>query len=170
MIVTGIGSRKVPEEMYDFITRLPLQNHIVRSGGAKGCDTAFEQTTNNLEIFIPWSGFSNNGIVIKDSRLLDLADEMISIIHPAYNSLSQGAKKLHTRNVFQIFGKNLDPNEKSDMVICWTPDGAYDIDSCTRNTGGTATAIKLASLFDIPVYNLYNEKHMDKIHDIFELW
>jgi len=170
MIITGIGSRKVPVEIYDFITRLPLQNHTVRSGGAKGCDTAFEETTSDLEIYIPWSGFSQNGILIRDNSLLTLAEEMISIIHPAYKNLSQGAKKLHTRNVFQIFGRNLDPNEKSDMVICWTPDGAYDIHTCGKNTGGTATAIKLASLFEIPVYNLYNEKHMDKIHDIFNLW
>ncbi len=170
MIITGIGSRKVPEDMYNFITRLPLSDHIVRSGGAQGCDTAFEKTTNNLEIYIPWKGFRDNGILVTNPNILKLAEEIISEVHPAYRSLSFGAKKLHTRNVFQVFGKNLSIGEKSDMLICWTPDGAYSIATCGRNTGGTATAIKLASLFDIPVYNLYNEKHMDQIHDIFNLW
>lgn len=170
MIFTGIGSRKVPSDIYDFITRLPLQDHVVRSGGAEGCDKAFESTTNNIEIFIPWSNFGRGGICISNPRLLGLADEVIREVHPAYAALTPAAKKLHCRNVFQILGRNLLPSEKSDLVICWTPDGAHSVDTCTRKTGGTATAIKIADLFDIPVLNLYNEKHMDTIHDLFNLW
>lgn len=170
MIVTGIGSRKVPDSIYSFITNLPLQGHTVRSGGADGCDEAFEHTTNSLEIFIPWNGFGRGGICVNNPSMLTIAQEMIKEVHPAYYSLSPAARKLHSRNVFQILGRNLSTNEKSDMVICWTPDGAHSFDTCSRKTGGTATAIKIASIFDIPVYNLYNEKHMDAIHDIFDLW
>ena len=77
---------------------------------------------------------------------------------------------MHCRNVFQVFGPEISMLEKSDIVICWTPDGAYNYDTCSIRTGGTGTAIKLASLVDIPVYNLYNERHMDKVHEIFNLW
>jgi len=172
MIITGIGSRKVPREIYDFITTLPLQDHVVRSGGASGCDTAFEQTTNNLEIYLPWRNFSSHGIPLSsiNPTLVKAAESIISTVHPAFNRLSHGAKLLHTRNVFQVFGVELLESNRSDVVICWTPDGAYNQETCTNKTGGTATAIRIASIFEIPVLNLYNEKHMDMVHELFNLW
>jgi hypothetical protein len=41
-----------------------------------------------------------------------------------------------------------------DFVLCWTPDGATSRQECTSKTGGTATAIKLASDLGIPVINM----------------
>lgn len=179
MIITGIGSRRVPDEVVEFIWNLPLGEHTVRSGGAEGCDEAFEQTTLDLEIFVPWNGFRDKkstsfGKVIslddmpKSTR--DIAYEIACSVHPRLHTLSRGAQLLHSRNVFQILGQNLEEREKSDLVICWTPDGANTFDSCTRKTGGTATAIKLASIFEIPVLNLYNEKDVDTVLELFNLW
>ena len=181
MIITGVGSRKVPNEVIEFIKQLPLRDHVVRSGGALGCDHAFESTTQKLEIYVPWKSFNehitdscnkNNRICLSDipSSLVDIAREVASDVHPMFRTLSFGVQQLHTRNVFQVLGKNLDESEKSDMLICWTPDGANTFDKCTSKTGGTGTAIKLASLFNIPVYNICNDKDLDSICEIFNLW
>jgi len=179
VIITGIGSRNVPDEIVEFIWDLPLGDHIVRSGGAQGCDEAFEQTTSNLEIFVPWNSFRDKKksllerVVSLDdmpTSTREIAFDIACSVHSKLKILSRGAQLLHTRNVFQILGRNLSETEKSDLVICWTPDGANTLASCTRHTGGTATAIKLAAIFDIPVLNLYNDKDMEIVLDLFNLW
>lgn len=180
MIITGIGSRKCPNEVLQFIRTLPLSGSIVRSGGAQGCDNAFEYTTENLEIFVPWNGFNENIMYATRESTISLSDlpknkietarDIIRDVHPFFNTLSRGAQLLHTRNVFQVLGSNLQEDEKSDMLICWTPDGANSLERCSRKTGGTATAIKLASILGISIYNIRNDKDLDEVCDIFRLW
>lgn len=179
MIVTGIGSRKCPSEVLSFISSLPLTDYTVRSGGADGCDNAFESTTKNIEIYIPWASFNKNIITQAHNTIslgniasekVEIAKDLVADIHPSFKFLSRGAQLLHTRNVFQILGRSLNESEKSDAVICWTPDGANTYDKCSRHTGGTGTAIKLASILKIPVYNICNEKDLDSVCDMFNLW
>lgn len=179
MIITGIGSRIAPLHVLNFIKSLPLCEHIVRSGGAVGCDSAFEATTNNLEVYIPWFSFNDKGSKLPNSHIdvsklnrdvYHKAYEIAELIHPAFNQCSNAAKKLHTRNVFQILGRYLKEDDKSDVVICWTPDGANSKESCTRNTGGTATAIILASEFNIPILNIFNERDLNHVFDLLDLW
>ena len=73
--------------------------------------------------------------------------KLASKFHPAWNKLSQGAKKLIARNGYQVLGKDL--NDPVELVVCWTQDGKVQ--------GGTAQAIKIANYCYIPVFNLYNE-------------
>lgn len=79
--------------------------------------------------------------------------DLASNIHPAWNKLSFGAKKLHTRNCFQCLG--LDLSTPSRFLICWTEKG--------NKIGGTRTAIVLAEKYNIPVFNLYSERGLDKL-------
>jgi hypothetical protein len=55
-----------------------------------------------------------------------------------------GAPRLFARNAFQVLGLNL--STPSSRVYCWTPGGAV--------VGGTAIAIRLAQIHNIPVINL----------------
>ena len=50
------------------------------------------------------------------------------------------------RNVHQILGPEPGSSPPSDVVICWTPDGAGE--------GGTGMAIRLADRHGIPVVDL----------------
>lgn len=159
---TGVGSRETPQNILSFMKDtayvLAKNGFILRSGGADGADMAFESGCNRANgiknIFIPWNGFNNLNADNIDYFLCTNRDKYIrarnlaKTIHPRFNSLTEGGKKLHTRNIFQVLGFNL--NRKSKFLICWTPNA--------RIVGGTATAIKLAIQNNITVYNLANEK------------
>lgn len=149
-IYTGIGSRRTPEKVCLLMTRisryLSNRNWVLRSGGANGADTAFENGADKKQIFLPWKNFNNNNSPFFN---IDMgARRIASEFHPNWNSLSHGAKCLHARNVYQVLGLDLD--SPSQFVICWTSDG--------KPSGGTGQAIRIAQAFEIPVYNLYNQE------------
>ena len=148
---TGIGSRSTPAEvgeaMEKIANRLDKLGYTLRSGAADGADTFFENGSKNKEIFIPWSSFGK-GIVPEYS---EFADDLLKGIHPAYNRLSSGAKKLHLRNINQVLGVDLDT--PSDFLICWA-----DVDNTGNPKGGTRTAWMLAKKYNIPCFNLYKEE------------
>ncbi|MDA8191646.1 MAG: hypothetical protein M0Z68_09355 [Gammaproteobacteria bacterium] len=52
----------------------------------------------------------------------------------------------------QVLGRSLD--KPSRFLVCWTPDGVVSGEHCTRATGGTGMAIRIASAENVPVLNL----------------
>ena len=154
---TGIGARKTPRDilmlMKVIAEELERKGWILRSGGAEGADTAFESGAGELkDIFLPWRGFNDS-----ESDLYLIPDKAFKVaekIHGAWDSLKQGGKKMHARNVQQVTGRFL--NVKSKFVVCWTPKGEV--------VGGTATAIKLAEMCGIKVFNLYNADPIEVMH------
>lgn len=152
-VFTGIGSRSTPSHVFDLMTLIAekLSNHglTLRSGGADGADTAFENGARagktKPDIYLPWPGF-NNRKYPSSAPMTQAALQLAAEIHPAWNQCSQGARKLHARNTFQILGANLD--SPSDFVVFWAPSKKGIVQ------GGTATAVKLAVSHGIPVFNL----------------
>lgn len=156
-IVTGVGSRNVSNEgalrVAEIAKLLNEAGYTLRSGGAEGCDMIFEENMSKKEIYLPWKGFNGN-----DSKLYGITDgamEIASTVHPKFENLSEGAQKLHARNVYQVLGKKMD--RPSDLLVCWTGDGSKSEKTSTSRTGGTRTAIVLADRNNVPVYNLFNE-------------
>lgn len=187
---TGIGSRETPPEIKEVMTaigfKLAAEGWTLRSGGAYGADQAFEegwwdwflkQPAGSLaepraEIFIPWNGFEDRyhggaaggHIVMKDKTLLEEADDIASVIHPAWNArkpdgspvLSKGMKTLHSRNCFQVLGQDL--MTPSKFVVC------YGIPQGRSVKGGTRTACELALNNNIQVFNLYLDEDRERIN------
>lgn len=155
---TGIGSRRTPEVTLQAMARLAqlLARHgyTLRSGGADGADTAFEEgcraAGGAMELWLPWKGFNQRGA----SQYLptEAHHQLASTLHPAWERLSRGPKALHARNTGQVLGVDL--KTPSGFVVCYTPDGAEAEHEVTRDTGGTGTAIRLASRNQIPVFNM----------------
>ena len=154
MLYAGIGSRLTPIKflhvMTDIGNQLGSLGWTLRSGHAGGADIAFEigarQVEGKMEIFLPWSGF-NGASRTKEYKVPDFNGKIMDIAaahHPRWNILSDGAKKLHARNVCQILGDNFE--EPVDMVICWTKDGLKG--------GGTGQAVRIANSYGIPVFDL----------------
>lgn len=147
MHYSGIGSRQTPENilkrMENLAVELAKKGYILRSGGAEGADSAFERGCDKAEgekeIFLPWKKFNNNSSPLYTPH--KEAFEIIKELHPIYNQLSQGVKKLHARNVHQILGKDL--TSPSKFVIYWS-----------KGKGGTIMAIKVAEIYNVPVFNL----------------
>lgn len=133
----GIGSRKTPERILNQMNAIAIMlqqdGWILRSGGAAGADTAFEQGAGvKKEIFYARDA---------DAAAMNLAEQY----HPAWTRCSSSAQKLLARNGYQILGRDL--KTPSKFVVCWTPDGGP--------SGGTDQALRIAAAHDIPIFNLH---------------
>lgn len=166
---TGVGSRETPDNilrvMEDIGEKLAYAGWTLRSGAADGADTAFEEGCDRVggakEVYIAWEGFSGRtsveeGILVPTGALVAKAAQIASQTHPAWDRCSRGAKALHTRNVFQVLGQQLDAPSK--MLICYGK-----LDKRGNIQGGTATAWNLACQHDVPCFNLIIPEHYTRI-------
>lgn len=179
---TGVGSRETPSDILEVMESvgyaLASQGWTLRSGGAVGADQAFERGMFRFagydgpyewtpaELFLPWAGyedhhkFTHGGLNILPSDIhLGIerqAEKIAESIHPAWEACKQGARKMHTRNVFQVLGKDLVTPSK--MLIAWTK-----VDKLGNPKGGTATAINLAKANGIQTFNLNIEEDYERI-------
>lgn len=99
-------------------------------------------------------------IVVTDKELISKAEDIVSEIHPFWKAekeaiakgeplertMSQGAKSLHTRNVFQVLGKDL--KTPSEFLVCYAK-----VDKQGVPKGGTRTAWMIAKEFNVPCFN-----------------
>ncbi len=154
----GIGARDLKSGLsIEFITigrHLAQKGYMLRSGGAEGADSAFEDGSDDgsgqKEIFLPWKGFNHNGsnLILPDP----IPKEIIVIarnIYPRWDKVSEPVRRLHARNVLQVLGWDL--NDPSSFVICYTERPYND----PQAIGGTMFGIVLATERSIPVYNFY---------------
>lgn len=82
--------------------------------------------------------------IIRNKDLIAETERIASEVHPAWYKCNEWARGMHSRNCHQILGYDL--RSPVDAVICWTPNGNIQ--------GGTATAIRIALKYNIPVFNL----------------
>ena len=154
----GIGSRETPEDilymMTGFANLAQGMGWTLRSGAADGADKAFEAGVTDgtkKEIFLPWGMFNGSRSMLFPPSPMAL--EMASRVHPNWEACSQGAQKLHARNIHQILGLNLTAKDAVKFVLCWTKGG--------QRIGGTSTAIRVAEMYNIPVFNM-GDPNMDE--------
>lgn len=150
----GIGARETPQHILKVMQAvaafLAAQGWCLRYGGARGADTAFETGcgAGPKQIF----------------TVADCTEECLRIaktFHPKWSGMDPYVRKLHGRNVKQILGPDL--KTPSKFVVCWTPDGCISHYERSRETGGTGTAISIATFNNVYVYNLQREEHLEKI-------
>lgn len=152
-VYTGIGSRSTPAsvlaEMTSIARQLASRGWLLRSGGADGADTAFEQgcvaAFGRKEIYLPWRRFNNrSGVDYFYTTSEEARDIAESVYGEQWKWLRGPVRKLHARNVHQVLGRDL--RSPSQFVLCWTPRG--------EDVGGTRTAIVLARAMKVRVINL----------------
>jgi hypothetical protein len=156
-IYAGIGSRETPSEVQNVMralaSKMERDNWLLRSGGARGADDAFEAGVSNpahRAIFLPGRGFNGRvagpGGYYDSTRLpgWQQALETVNRYHPAPGRLSEFARNLMARNAMQVMGPNLD--RPADRIVAWTPGGAV--------IGGTGQALRMASDLGIEIRNL----------------
>ncbi len=152
----GIGSRETPQEALELMEEIgkcyAQAGWILRSGGASGADMAFEDGAGDK------SEIYKANIKDKVSPIIyEKARNIAGNLHPAWGSMPEYAQQLHTRNVFQILGKDL--STPVTVVICWTPDKCIKHEDRTRLTGGTGTGISVADMANIPILNMARPDH-----------
>jgi hypothetical protein len=146
----GIGSRKTPDavlkEMVNIASKLEERDYILRSGGAKGADSAFEggvTDPKNKEIFTVDD-------ISDDSWTYEVASKLVPLnIKRSFATWKPYTRKLIARNVMQILGRTQSLPVR--FVICWCPTNNYQDSS----GGGTAYALRLAIQKDITIFNMF---------------
>jgi len=95
--------------MVSIAQELARRGWLLRSGGSRGADSAFEKGCDlaggRKEIYLPWRGFNGS-----DSPLFETPDEATTIalhLHPGLRLRSWQARKLRARNVCQLLGQSL---------------------------------------------------------------
>lgn len=169
-VYAGIGSRETPPDvlalMKELGDHLACGGWTLRTGLAPGADQAFalghmvSMSGILPELYLPWASFEESFLRgwSVEARLRSPQREAFSVAkehHPAWASLSNGARCLHARNVHQIVGPDVSAPLLSRFVICWTP-GA-------QGGGGTGQAIRLARFFDVPVFDLADAAARERV-------
>jgi hypothetical protein len=139
----GIGSRETPVPELIKIRALgqsyARQGMLLRSGGARGADNAFESGCDleggPKEIFTPEMA-SYDAII------------MASLFHTKWEGMPDGIQALLARNCMVILGGDL--KTPVDLVVCWTPNG--------EEIGGTGHALRIARHHGISIVNLGSPK------------
>jgi len=161
MFYTGIGSRETPQEIVKVMVavgeKMGELGWTLRSGGANGADLAFELGCDKVggkkEIYLPWRGFNGSrSPLFLEGKDCERAEEVASRFHPKWDVLSAGAKKMHTRNVFQVLGLGL--NIPSKVVVCYTKGGT--------GQGGTGQAIRVAKAYKVPIIDMGDYEDVDE--------
>ena len=93
---------------------------------------------------------------VRNKDLISETERIASEVHPAWDRCNEWARGMHSRNCHQILGYDL--QSPVDAVICWTPDGKIQ--------GGTATVIRIAMKYNIPVFNLGVSDKESVLNDI----
>ncbi len=192
MIYTGIGSRETP--LFFIAWMIQMAKHLREhynahcySGCAPGADSAFELGARAQgTYFIPYAKAFNRherhghpvlGTIPNTSYYIptkgvvfDKATEIIRQHYHGYkpfDALKFAAQGLHRRNVYQILGPDL--AKPTQFVICYTPDGATCLNEFTPKSGGTRTAIRIAELHNIPVFNIQRDAHRVTLEQRFDV-
>jgi hypothetical protein len=149
----GIGPRQTPLEVCEGIVDIARQlDHLgwmVRSGYAQGADQAWEagHVPAAREIYLPWDGFNAKSPDGRSYAVCPYTDELEAVAkmsHPYWDGLSNGGKKLMMRNVAIILGHDL--GDPVQFVAYWSQQ--------KQPQGGTGNAVRLASLYGIPSFNI----------------
>ena len=135
----GIGSRKLPTvaapALRELASALAAKGFVLRSGGARGCDAAFEQG-------VPAG--QPKQIFCADDHIPASAFTIAAKHHPTWRRLKGYVRRLHARNCMQVLGPDL--LSPSAFVLCWTP-GALEI-------GGTSQALRVARAYGVEIFNI----------------
>lgn len=161
LFYTGVGSRETPPDvlnsMYEIALRMEQHGYILRTGGAVGADQAFRNGAQEYQIYSPYDWHERHAFAPDvthkySEEAWQKATLLSAELHPAWGRCGEYARRLLTRNTFQVMGCHM--VLPSQFLVCWTPDGATHGKDTTRATGGTGQTIRVASHFNIPVFNL----------------
>ncbi|MNG50741.1 hypothetical protein D3C79_87090 [compost metagenome] len=179
----GIGSRKINFLVSNNLIRvgfaLALSGGVLESGAADGSDTSFEvgakfaydlmcdldptlpkgDYSRVMNIHLGWKGFNGRTQGSGYSHETPLAAEKLTAgFHPGWGNLSDGARKLMSRNAMQVLTRDLASPVR--FVMCHTSDGASTLAQTSSKTGGTGQAIRIAEHYGVRVRNLGNKDEL----------
>jgi hypothetical protein len=167
---TAVGSREVPAAIADLQVLIGAcmtsKGYILRSGNANGSDYNFQRGAQSVspphcDIYLPWASYNRelnkagSSYITPTDAQMEFAGGLLEDtgVMPYYKSIkSEHAKKMHSRNVYQVIGVYDQPREVSRVCIYYAP-----LDKDGNVMGGTRTAVGLSKYYEIPTFNLFVE-------------
>lgn len=171
----GIGSRETPPDMLamieDVAEALARMGWGLRSGGARGADSAFEvgagRVDGPMEIFLPTARRDVlHGIDASSLPVAGEARRIAQTLHPAWHRLDGYVQRLMARNVNQVLGPCLDDPVR--FVLCWAKGSRLRDGHVVDVDGGTGLAVRLAASRGIEVFNLHERDHRLRVESMVE--
>lgn len=169
-IYAGIGPRKTPQDIFELMVELArmlaARRWMLRTGGARGADTAFLNGSllwgDRAELYLPEPGYNGHqaGTAVLERPMPTAYSIAAKYNQPWWDRHTEPVKALHARNAHIILGKHLiDPPK---MIVCWTQDGVSD----GTGRGGTQAALRIArgEAPDAHIYNLARPEHRERIN------
>ena len=163
----GVGSRETPgficQDMSELAQELEEDCYVLRSGGAKGADTAFERGVSQAvmkDIILPkelkvlFPSEKRDDYEGEDAWAFKLCEKYVPSNRPTLKRMKPYIQRLLARDMMQILGR--DGKSPVRFVVCWTTDG--------KDSGGTGYAIRCAIDHGIPVYNLYKKGDREALY------
>lgn len=150
----GVGARITPVnilKIMEFVAYyLALGGFTLRSGAAKGADSAFEKGADKARgtkrVYLPWARYNGHGSPFHS--LPQMAFDLASELHPYWKTIPDAVRRLHARNTLILLGEEFSDRTRVEFVLCWTPQG--------RDIGGTGQMIRLARRWGVSLFNLGN--------------
>jgi hypothetical protein len=146
-IYAGIGSRETPPDILKVMEKLgrklAKEEWVLRSGGARGADSAFHKGC--LDV-------SGQAEIFTAQHSTQESIELAAKYHPNWEACDNYARRLHARNGLILLGKNLDTPVSA--IVCWTSEG--------KITGGTGQALRMVADYNIVVRNLSIKEDLDR--------
>lgn len=156
--------------------RLAVLGFILRTSGTEGTEMIALSTYKNqvdmgvipptrIKVFLPWREFNTflpypQCYTTIGPANYDLCSSFIRSVHPHWAKGTRQTKLLQAKNALIVFGEKL--NKPCDFILAFAPTNAKGL-----VTGIASSAIELANLQNIPVFNLYDEENLD--NTLFEL-
>ena len=171
---TGVGSRVVPTAIAEYQAMvggmMAELGGQLRTGDAFGSDENFLDGYNKAIAELPnmppaevyYTRLANRRGLIHDPasgyfeaeqyETFEKAKVIAEVARGSFQNLKDWGIALHTRNVYQVLGPELD--KRSWLCILYAePSGKKG-----RVKGGTNTALQIAKRFNVPTANIYTEE------------
>lgn len=163
MTYAGIGSRETPKEVLDQMSELAMElahlGYTLNTGDAKGADLAFRRAAPNdkVNVFTPADATDETRNIARATHPNpEAVDKLVEVNKQKYGTDKYNPWNLLARNTNQVFGRDL--RTPVDFVIAWTKGG--------KLVGGTAQALRMAQMRDIPIINLADKNWRSQLDNI----
>lgn len=149
--IACIGSREAPPDvlklMEDFGAYLAKKGDRISTGNAPGADQAYARGANKIDptkvdLYIPWPDFEKQAVVTGNVVIATAPTwwfDEAKKHHPRWDALSQGAKKLHARNIGIGY--------QAKATVYWANPNKV-------GGGGTGQAVRYSAANKIPLFDL----------------
>ena len=166
LFYTVIATDDVPDaianDISNLVGALANRSFILRTFPSDNnlCQNAIKGTK-SFEPYIPFNGYNDSG----ESEFTTtpwnkkLGAEIIS----GWSRIPDNIHSIVGVNIAVMLGKW--NSEHSKFLIVWTPDGVENSNKTNRETGYVSTAIEVAHIYGIPVFNLKREDAMPRLKE-----